>query len=489
MSKKDRVQPETLKGFRDYLPSDMIPRQRVIDTIRAVYERYGFVPVDTPVLEHEAALLGTGGEETNKQLFRMESPEGDPIAMRFDLTVPFARLLAQYPEQLPVPFRRYHIAPVFRADKPGPGRYRQFTQCDIDAAGSPSVAVDAEIIAVMCEALKALGLHDAKTGKPEFRVLVNSRRVVDAALTGFGITEPAVQKHVLRVIDKLGKVGVHNVRLELGRGRIDESGDPIRGVGLDAETIEKIVDFVAITGGNRAAVIGALEAGLTPSELVTSAIAELQELARALDALGVSEEEVVFDPSLARGLDYYTGPVFETVLTGAPEFGSIMGGGRYDGLVSRFLDRPIPSTGASIGIDRLMAALVSLGKVEAPKTTVKVMILQMRGVDTSELLRVAHELRQNGISTEVFMGSRKAKINQQLSLANERGVPVAVIIGPDELANGTVAVKDLVAGHQQREGIEEREEYLAAAKAGQETIARTDLVRYVKELLGTSKGL
>jgi histidyl-tRNA synthetase len=483
MTKKDRAQPETLKGFRDYLPGDMIARQRVIDTIRGVYERFGFVPVDTPVLEHEATLLGTGGEETNKQLFRMESPEGEPIAMRFDLTVPFARLLAQYPEQLPVPFRRYHIGPVFRADKPGPGRYRQFTQCDIDAAGGSSVAVDAEIVAVMCEALRALGLFDESTSTPEYRVHVNSRRVMDAALSGFGITEPAVQKHVLRVIDKLSKVGIANVRLELGKGRIDESGDPIKGVGLPPEVIEKVVAFVGITGGTRAEVIDSLSTRLSPSELLTEALTELRVLASALNALGVSEKEVVFDPSLARGLDYYTGPVYETVLPGAPEFGSIMGGGRYDGLVSRFLDRPIPSTGASIGIDRLMAALTALGKVQAPKTTVAVMILQMRGVDTAELLAIARELRNKGIPTEVFLGSRKAKINQQLSLANERGIPVAVIVGSDELANGTVAVKDLVAGRQQREGIEEREEYLAAGKAGQVTIPRAELAEYVTGLL------
>ncbi|MCG3198597.1 MAG: histidine--tRNA ligase [Candidatus Omnitrophica bacterium] len=476
------VEPMTLKGFRDYLPEEMIARNRVVETIRRVYEKYGFVPIDTPVLEYLVTLIGTGGEETNKQLFRLESPESEPIAMRFDLTVPFARLIAQYPDKVKLPFRRYHIGPVFRADKPGPGRYRQFTQFDIDAAGSDSVAVDAEVIAAMCEALGELGLS-REDGAPEYRIQVNSRKLMDALLEDGGVLNPETQKHVLRVIDKLPKVGMENVRKELGPGRIDESGDPIRGVGLNSETIERLVTFVSSTGKSRLGVVEAVEALLAPSETTTRALAEMRELAACLDSLGVSESEAVFDPSLARGLDYYTGPIFEAVLPGVPQIGSIMGGGRYDQLAHRFLDGRIPATGASIGLDRLMDGLAAVGQGRAPLTNVQAFVVAMKGIPTQELLKVASELRGEGIPTEVFMGDPKAGMKDQLSHANAREIPVAIMLGPDELSAGKISVKNLIVGKEQREGIGDREGYVKAGKVGQVTVARTELVGTVKQML------
>jgi histidyl-tRNA synthetase len=474
------VEPRTLKGFQDLLPSDLIHRKRAIRTIESIFERYGFVPLETPALEHLEVLLGTGGEATNKELFRMESPEGEAIALRFDLTVPFARLLAQYPDKLKVPFRRYAIGPVWRADKPGPGRFRQFTQFDIDAAGSTSVAVDAEIVSIMVEIMAALGA-------PDYAVLINNRKLFDALLEGCGISDGAKQKHVLRVIDKLAKAGEANVRLELGPGRIDESGDPIPGVKLDAPAIDRVMSFIAARSGTRREIIESVDAALDDNAAKTEAIQELIELADALDALGVAEDRARFDPSLARGLDYYTGPVFETVIPSAPEFGSVMGGGRYNQLVERFLDRAIPCTGMSVGLDRLMAALTQLGAAAPEETTVDALVVTLGRLPAAEALRVAAELRQGGVRTEVYFG-KKNRMGDQLSHADRYKIPVAVILGEDELARGEVSVKNLAAGKEARSEIEDREEYRKAGKTAQITVPRERMVEHVMALLRAGNG-
>ena len=476
--KKRLVVPQTLKGFRDLMPSDMIARNAVVEKIRSVYEKYGFVPLDTPVLEYLTTLVGTGGEETNKLLFRLESPEREPIAMRFDLTVPYARLLAQYPGQLRLPFRRYHIGPVFRADKPGPGRFRQFVQFDIDAAGSESVAVDAEVVAAMAEAMRTLGL-----GRGEFQIRINDRKLVDALLVGSGITNREIQKQVLRVIDKLAKVGTEDIRKELGEGRVDESGDPIKGVGLSAGIIDKLLEFISVKGTSRTDVLSAVALLLPKTPVSEVAIQEMTELNQALASLRVVEDEAAFDPSLMRGLDYYTGPVFEAHLPAAPQFGSVMGGGRFDQLVARFLDQSIPATGASIGLDRLLEALVHLGKVQATPTLTKVLVLSLPGVPTSELLSIANDLRAEAIPTEVFFGGSKVGFRDQLSVANAKQVPIAVILGEDEFKAGKVSIKDLRAGAKARAGIHDPEEYKKFGKAGQVTITRCDLVKTVKQML------
>lgn len=480
------VEPRVPKGMRDYLPADMIARNRVVERVRAVYERFGFVPIDTPVIEYLDTLLGAGGEQANKELFRLETPEEEPAALRFDLTVPFARMLAQHAVELKLPFRRYHIGPVFRADKPGPGRFRQFTQFDIDAAGSESVAVDAEIVAAMAEALGSLGLRrgNGAEGQPaEFRIRINSRRVLDALLFGVGIETPEVQKHVLRVIDKLDKVGLENIRRELGPGRIDDSGDKIRGVGLAEGTIDAVIRFLGIRGETRAAVLAAIERELPAGERTTRAVEELRTLDAALGALGIAESEAVFEPALARGLEYYTGPVFETVLPAAPEFGSIMGGGRYDGLVARFLPTPIPATGASIGLDRLLAALAHLGRIELTPTTAQVLVVMMKGVAPAEGLAVARLLREAGIPTEVYSGAANASFKAQLGHANHRAIPIAAILGEDEVKAGTVAVKDLDAGAKARAAIQDHAEYKKLGTVTQVTVPRAQVVEAVKSFL------
>jgi len=469
------VEPRTLRGFQDLLPQDFIRRKAVIAVIEGIYEKYGYLPLDTPAVEHLETLLGTGGDETNKELFTLETPEGEPVALRYDHTVGFARLLAQYPDRLKAPFRRYASGPVWRVNKPGPGRFRQFTQLDIDAAGSESVALDAEIIAIMCEILATLGVEG-------YEVIVNTRRLMDAVLEGCGIREQDRQKHVLRVVDKLAKVGVDNVRLELGPGRIDESGDPIPGVGLTRQVVEKILEFIAVQSDTRAGVVEKLRGVLPPGEAAESALRELEELAEDLNALNLPERHVKFDPSLARGLDYYTGPVFEAVLTDAPEFGSVMGGGRYNQLVSRFLDQDIPCTGMSVGLDRLASALTVLGLIPTVKTTVQVLVVTMGKVPAPETLKVAAELRAAGIRTEAFFGP-KMNLKSQLSHADRNQIPVAVILGEDEVARGQVSVKDLLAGKKEREDIADHAAYKKAGRVSQVTVARKDMIDTAKRML------
>ncbi len=486
VNEKKFIKPQTLKGFRDYLPENLIAQNRIVEKIRKIFEKYGFIPLDTPILEYLMTLVGTGGEEINKQLLCLESPEKESVAMRFDLTVPLARMIAQYPDKINLPFRRYHIGPVFRADKPGKHRYRQFTQFDIDAVGSKSVAVDAEIIAAMCEVMREVGLINNESHQ-DFQIRINNRKLVDALLEGCGITDTVIHLNVLRVVDKLQKFGLENVRKLLGKGRIDESGDPIPGVSLPNDIIEKIISFISTSADSRLALLESVKKQLKDSELTKEALGEMVELSKYLDILGVKECDAIFDPSLARGLDYYTGPVFETILPAIPEVGSVMGGGRYDRLVERFMDATIPSTGASIGLERFMAALKQLDKIEDESSTTKVLILTMSGVSDEVYLNVAKELREAGINTEIYFGKSNEKMRDQLALANSRDMKIAVIIGEDEFKNNQVSIKDLKVGMEKRDKIQDRKKYLKAGKTGQITIDRDNLVEKVLEILNSQE--
>ncbi len=472
---KPLIEPRILKGFQDFLPEEVLARKAVVDVCESVFRKYGFVPLQTPALEYLETLLGTGGEETNKELFRLETPEGEPVAMRFDQTVPFARMMAQYPDKLKAPFRRYAIGPVWRGDRPGPGRFREFTQIDIDAAGSDSVAVDAEIIAVVCEIMVRLGASD-------FCVLVNNRKLIDALLEGCGIRDGAKGKHVLRVIDKLDKVGVDNIRLELGKGRIDDSGDPIPGAHLDDKTIDAILSFIAIKGDSRAEVVEKMREALPVSERSTQSLEEMTQLAACLDALGVPVAQARFAPSLARGLDYYTGPVYEIAIAEG-RFGSVGGGGRYDGLVSRFLERGIACAGIAFGLDRLMAALEFLGIAPRISAQSQVLVAFVGRVAEAELLKVAKELRDAGLRAEVYFGNKRG-MKHQLAHADRCQIPVAVIVGEDELAKGLVSIKDLLAGKDQREDIADHDAYRKAGRTAQVTVPRSEMITTIREMLG-----
>jgi len=472
------VEPQTLKGFRDLLPELMIARNAAVERIRKIYERYGFSPLDTPVLEYLRTLVGTGGDETNKLLFHLKTPEGESAALRFDLTVPFARLLAQYPEQLKLPVRRYHIGPVFRADDPHPGRYRQFTQFDIDAAGSSSMMIEAEVVAAMVDVMKEFAMEPG-----DFAIQVNNLRAIHAFLAQIGVPDPTKAKRVMRVIDKLRKIGIENVKLELGEGRIDASGDPIEGVKLKPKQIEEVCKFVAITAADRKSVVAELRKLLADSEMATLALAELSEIADLLDALSVREDEAIFDCSLMRGLDYYTAVVFEAFMPNAQQFGSVLGGGRYDNLVDRFSGTSVPACGISIGLDRFLDALAHLGKITLAPTSTQVIVLGLRGVPAVELARLAAELRRSAIRTEVYLGADGTSLKDQLAFANAKSIPLAVIVGEDELKSSSISIKNLVVGKEVRSGAADREEYKKQARAGQMTIARTDLVSVITEQL------
>jgi histidyl-tRNA synthetase len=492
------VRPQTLRGFRDLLPEEMLLRNEVVDRIRRVYESFGFVPLDTPVLESLPTLIGSGGDEADKQIFRVteagaaskpdaEHPEVG-VGMRFDLTVPFARIIAQYhPQQIRLPFRRYHIGPVFRADEPQPeqGRFRQFSQFDCDIAGSGTVAADAEIVAVMVGALESLGLAPAPLdgSEPGYFIRVNNRKLVDAFLSGLGITEPEVAHHVLRVLDKADKISADALRAELGAGRFDSSGDRIKGVGLADAAIAAILDFAAVRQDTRAKVVDDLAARLPDDESAAAALAEVRELLAHLDALGVSEAAARFDPSLARGLAYYTGTVYEGTLSGAG-VGSVMGGGRYDGLVSRFSDDSVPAVGASIGLDRLITGLRNLGiELGTAATTAAVIVLVMPGVDATHAAAAANELRRAGLATELYVGESVGKVGKQLAYANAQGFRAAVMIGSNELRDDTVTVKDLRAGNEARSAITDNSDFRKAGKSGQQVVSRAELVATVSSVI------
>lgn len=478
--KSPRIKAQALKGFQDFLPGEMVARAGIIEVIRKIYERFGFVQLDTPVIEHMETLTGSAGLEVNKEIFRLETPEGEPAALRFDLTVPFARVVSQYREQIKLPFRRYHVGPVFRGDKPGPGRYRQFTQIDVDIAGARGLAADAEIIAVLCEAMRAVGL--CQDNEPLFRVRISNRKLIDALLMGNGIQDTERIKHTLRVVDKLGKVGLENVRAELGEGRVDESGDPIPGVHLSPGMIEAILAFIDVKGAERLAVVEALRSKLPATSDADAALAEMTELAGYLDVLGISEREAAFDPSLTRGLDYYTGPVYEIEITACKSVGSVGGGGRYNELCSRFLVQEIPATGASIGVERLMTALQELGRLRFSKSTVQVCIATVGRVNQREVLRLATELREQGFNTATYLGGKK-NMAEQLSDADRYEVPVAVILGEDELQRGEVSVKDLIAGKRLRNDIEDHDAYREAGRATQVTVKRTEVGAAIRTIL------
>ena len=477
MDNSSTVEPRLLRGFRDYLPAQMNARLRIIGAIREVYERYGFQPLDTPAQEYRATLLGYG-EENTKQIFAFTNPEEEEVALRFDLTVPLARVVAQYPD-LPLPFRRYQVASVWRADKPDPGRFREFTQFDIDSVGCTSLTADVEILSAMYDALRALGLEN-------FIVRFSDRKVLNALLD-FASISRLMAHGVFRVLDKLEKIGMDGVRAELQAGRVDASGDKIPGLGLRGEQVERIARFVALPKGKRQEVLGALEGLFAGVESAPEAITELRFICDALDRLGIPESHVRLDLSIARGLDYYTGPVFEAILTDAPEFGSVFGGGRYDGLVERFLGRSIPAVGASVGIDRLLAALLKLGVVDAAPATAEVIVTVMEPSRITEYMAFARELREAGIKTEMYLGDEKS-LGKQLQYANRLQIPFAAIIGSDEFSRGEVTVKNLALGSQLQDkkksmSGKDREEWLRLSRSVQVTVPRGGAIARLLEML------
>jgi histidyl-tRNA synthetase len=491
---KGAVEPRVSRGLRDLVSEPLLARQRLIDTIRGVYELYGFVPLSTPAIEYLDVLTGSAGQETQQSIFTVQNPEGEALGLRFDLTVPLARVVAQY-NDLPRPFRRYQVSPVWRADKPDKGRFREFIQFDIDSVGVESDLADVEILAAMCDTLAALEVG-------AFRVRFSSRGILDALLRSIGIGGGAAAAgggaDVLRVLDKLDKIGIEKVKKELTSGYYDESGDFIRGVGLAADQVARIEAFLAIRGDDREAVIARLRAffatdggagGAGDAEVAAAAALEIdrvERISQQLAALGYGADQVVVDLSIARGLAYYTGPVFEAVLVDAPQFGSVASGGRYDDLVMRFLGERLPATGASVGVDRLLAALVHLGRAGGRKATAQVLVARIDPALEGECAAMTWELRRAGIAAELYLGTEKG-IGKQIKYGDATGVPLVLLYGSSEKEAGIVTLKDMVAGRERAKKVGARNEWLAE-RPGQRTVPRAELVERVREMLAAPAG-
>jgi histidyl-tRNA synthetase len=468
----ETVEPRISRGLRDLLPDQMLARQSMIDTIRRVYELYGFVPLSTPAIEFLDVLSGSAGQETQQSIFRVTNPENEALGLRFDLTVPLARVIAQYSE-LPRPFRRYQVSPVWRAEKPDKGRYREFTQFDLDSVGTESEVADTEIMAGMCDTLSALDVG-------RYLVRFSSRAVLNLLLDFSGIG-PEQGADVFRVLDKLDKVGLDKVARELMNGYKDESGDTIRGLGLTADQVDRIKRFLDIKGHARRDVVTQLRDLFSGLDHAAAQIDVIERISNHLYALGYGDDRVSLDLSIARGLAYYTGPVFEAILLDAPQFGSIFGGGRYDNLVMRFLGEAIPAVGASIGVDRLLAALAHLGRVDTRKATARVLITNMDRSLTDDYLQMTWQLRRAGIPTEFYIGMAK-RLGKQLEYADQYEIPLAILCGSNEKAQGVVTVKNMAAGRAKAGALNDRSAWLAA-RPGQLTIPRERLVDGIRDLL------
>jgi histidyl-tRNA synthetase len=473
-----RPKAETPKGFRDYFGADVAERKAMLDAIASVYHRHGFDPLETSAVETLEALgkFLPDVDRPNEGVFGWQDEDGDWLALRYDLTAPLARVAAQFRNDLPSPYRRYAMGPVWRNEKPGPGRFRQFYQCDADTVGSASVAADAEICAMLADALEEVGLGGV------YVIKVNNRKVLNGVMEVAGVLDPsdpekfaAERGIVLRAIDKMDRLGDAGVRALLGEGRKDESGDFTKGAGLTNEQAGFIMAF-ALAGfyienrnlPNRGDQPSGGKGHLYPernewaleylAEIVgdspvgAEGVCELREIAALLAAQGYGPDRIVIDPSVVRGLGYYTGPVFEAELTfeildekgRKRQFGSVAGGGRYDDLVKRFTGQSVPATGVSIGVDRLLAALRAKGRAGG-ETAGPVVVTVMDRDRMADYMAMAAELRRAGIRAEVYLGNPK-NFGNQLKYADKRASPVAVIQGSSEAEKGTVILKDLVLG-------------------------------------------
>lgn len=422
---KPLIKPQTLKGFRDYLPPAAMARERIMEIARAVCRSYGFSPIDTPALEYAEILLGKGGEESDKQLFRFTDQGGRDVALRFDLTVPFARFAAQHLNDIGTPFKRYHFGSVWRGENTQRGRYREFMQCDFDTIGTEANAADIETLLVIHDLFVAIGFE-------RFTIRINNRMVLNGLLEKIGLAEKT--GGVLRALDKLHKIGRDGV-----------IGEMVERVGATAEQGQKVLELAQLTG-TPAEILARLAPLLAGSTAGEEGIARLNELFSAVATAGVPEGRVELDVSIARGLDYYTGTIYETFLTDDPGIGSVCSGGRYDNLAELFTNQKLPGVGASLGLDRLLAALENMGKIDSSSTPAAVLVVFFDQQHLGDYLRIGRTLRAAGINAEVFPDARA--VGKQLKYADRKGFRLAVIAGADEFQSGQWKIKDLKSGEQ-----------------------------------------
>jgi histidyl-tRNA synthetase len=482
-----RPRAETPKGFRDYFGAEVRARAAMLARITEVYHAWGFEPLETSAVETVEALgkFLPDVDRPNQGVFAWQDEDETWLALRYDLTAPLARVFAQHRATLPTPYRPYQVGPVWRDEKPGPGRFRQFYQCDADIVGAATVAADAEICAMLGEALEAAGIAPG-----DYLVRINSRKVLNGVMEAAGLLDPADPEAdaarrgiVMRAIDKLDRLGTEGVRALLGPGRRDESGDFTQGALLGEAQTEVILGFMAARGRDGAATCARLRELVAGSATGLDGVRELETIAELLEARGA---RAVIDPSVVRGLGYYTGPVFEAELTfeivgedGRPrQFGSVAGGGRYDDLVRRFTGETVPATGVSVGVDRLLAALGEKGRTTAREPG-PVVITVMDRERMADYQAMAAELRAAGLRAEVYLGG--GGMGRQLKYADQRGAAVAVIEGADERARGVVQLKDLALGARLAAEIETHEAW--RAQPAQVEVPRGRLVAEVRAML------
>ena len=486
--KNPRPKAETPKGFRDYFGAEVTERKQMLDRIAEIYHLHGFDPLETSAVETVEALgkFLPDVDRPNAGVFAWQEEDvpgggrGDWMALRYDLTAPLARVAAQYRNDLPAPYRRYAMGPVWRNEKPGPGRFRQFYQCDADTVGSASVAADAEICAMLADALEAVGI-----ARGDYLVRINNRKVLNGVLEAAEVGADKADD-VLRQIDKFDKVGEAGVRQLLTVGRKDDSGAEIEGVGLTDAQARPVLAFLTSKGADNAATLANLRAAVGGSAIGAEGVDELAQIATLLAGLGVGEDRAIIDPSIVRGLGYYTGPVFEAELTfeildekgRKRQFGSVAGGGRYDGLVERFTGQKVPATGVSIGVDRLLAALRAKG-LAGGDARGPVVVTVMDRDRMAAYHAMATELRAAGIRAEVYLGNPK-NFGNQLKYADKRTAPIAVIQGGDEAERDVVQLKDLILGAKLASEVSHEE---WKSQPAQTEVPRDQLVAAIREML------
>jgi histidyl-tRNA synthetase len=519
--KSNKLKARLARGFVDRGPIDIAATERMLDAIRRTYELYGFEAVETPFVEYTDALgkFLPDLDRPNEGVFSFQDDDEQWLSLRYDLTAPLARYVAEHFDALPRPYRSYRAGYVFRNEKPGPGRFRQFMQFDADTVGAASVAADAEMCMMAADTLEALGI-----ARGDYVIKVNNRKVLDGVMEAIGLGgdgKGGQRLTVLRAIDKLDRLGPDGVRQLLGPGRKDESGDFTRGAGLNEEQIDFLLGFLfarnianhepctqskylvdddelivshegKIWNYSNLTTISGLSSFLDSTSIGRQAIQELEEMFILLPEAGYGSKRIRFDPSVVRGLEYYTGPVYEAELTfevagddGKPvRFGSVGGGGRYDGLIGRFRGERVPATGFSIGVSRLFAALTAVNSplVSGRGATGPVVVLVMDRDRIADYQRLAARLRQADIRAELYLGSSGMK--PQMKYADRRGAPCVIIQGSDERARGEVLIKDLRLGAELAALGKDREDYLQKQADAQFAVQEADLVAEVQRVLG-----
>jgi histidyl-tRNA synthetase len=485
--KQSRPKARLPRGFRDRGAAEIMAEQAMLATIRRVYESYGFEPLETPAFEYTDALgkFLPDVDRPNEGVFSLKDDDDQWLSLRYDLTAPLARHVAANFQHLAKPFRRYQVGSVWRNEKPGPGRYREFTQFDADTVGSANPSADAELLMMLSDTLEALGLS-----RGDYIVKLNNRKLLDGVLEAAGVAlDDRIRRGiVLRAIDKIDRLGVEGVSALLGEGRKDESGDFTKGAGLSPEQAHRILAFVAPDAKNEEEHLNQIGFLVDKSAVGAAGLAELEAIVRLLQGCGYGPDRVMFDTGVVRGLDYYTGAVFEAQLTFPVKnedgeevvFGSVAGGGRYDDLVARFTGQQVPATGVSIGVSRLMAALTARGLTAASHNPL-IVVTVFDKTDAAASFALVQELRAAGLRAEAYVGN--GKMGDQFKYADKRGAAIAVVEGPDERAAGQVTLKDLALGAELAKGMESRADWVSNREA-QKSVARAGLVAEVRKMLG-----